>query len=116
MTRKWIVAALLVLAAWSVEVRSASAQYFCSDAFYPCRAYAADLVPYFITHPPIYYNYSVLKPVDPWRPLRQAAVEPVPEPLMVINPYVERQAQAAAPAPNGRVVPLRIKNPYVVKK
>jgi hypothetical protein len=117
MDRKWIPAALLLAAMWSVDVCPASAQYACLGAYYPYRPYAADIVPYFISHPPIYYSYSLLKPVDPWRWQREAVVEqPVVEPVLIVNPYVVGQATGVAQVSSDGVVPLRIKNPYVAQR
>jgi len=119
MLRQFLAGALVTLAILGTEIRPASAQCGCLGAFYPWGVYAADYVPYFISHPPVYYNHSLLKPVDPWYPVRPTVitVERAPEPQMIINPYVERQPEAIpAPPPKVGVAPVRIKNPFMAKK
>jgi len=119
--RSTALAALALSAVLGVGLKSADAYW--PDYLYPyaplCRwnVYSPDSVPYFISHPPVYYGYSMLRPVDPWYPFRpapvvvyEAATAP-PQPKMVINPFVTRPAGKPEPGKLNKAV--RIKNPYV---
>lgn len=120
MTRRSMALAALALSA-VLGVGPKSAEAYWPDYLYAplCQwhVYSPDSVPYFISHPPVYYGYSMLRPVDPWYPLRPAPVvvyeaAPVPpQPKMIINPYVTRPAEKPEPAKLSKA--MRIKNPYL---
>ena len=119
--RSTALAALALAVALGSGLKSADAYW--PDYLYPyaplCQwnVYSPDYVPYFISHPPVYYGYSMLRPVDPWYPFRPAPVvvyeapRPAPKPKMIINPFVERPA--AKPGPGKLSKAARIKNPFV---
>jgi hypothetical protein len=120
MTRRSMVLAALTLSA-ALGVGAKSADAYWPDYLYAplCQwhAYSQDSVPYFISHPPVYYGYSMLRAVDPWQPFRPAPVvvyQPAPErpqPKTIINPYVTRPGEKPDPGKLSKAV--RIKNPHV---
>jgi hypothetical protein len=120
MLKNWVFWVLLAISAFVGSVQPASAQWGCWGPFYPWRSYYADSVPYFMVHPPMYYGLSLLRPVDPWCPLRpvEVTVERRAEPQMIINPYVVRQPEpipTPAPKQPGSAA-VRITNPYVAQR
>jgi hypothetical protein len=118
--RSTTLAALALSAVLGVGLKSADAYW--PDYSYPyaplCQwdGYCLDSVPYYVSHPPIYYGYSMLRPVDPWYPFRPAPVvvyevqRPAPQPKMIINPFVERSAK---PEPGKLSKATRIRNPCI---
>lgn len=119
-------AALTVAVFFSAGLRSAQAYWPCYPGLlgpaYQWNVYTREHVPYFITNPPIYYSYSILKGVDPWYPFRPAPVyvyeapRPAPQPKLIVNPYVQQPvSQPAEPVAPGKLSQaMRIKNPFVL--
>lgn len=119
MARKWIGCVVLVVAAVLAVDRSASAQWGCFGPFYPWCSDNAVSVPYFRMYPPVYYGYSLLKPVDPWWPMRPAAVSVArpSAPQLIVNPYVVRQPETIpTPAPKTSGAAARIINPHIAQR
>jgi hypothetical protein len=116
MLRNGMIVALCLLALGTVAVRPAEAQYCGPGSFYGYTPFTVTSVPYYISHPPIYYNHTMLRPVDPWCAIRPetVAVQAAPEPLLVVNPYVVTPEVIPTP-PKVSVKPQRVKNPYVAK-
>ncbi len=113
MLRNGMLVGLCVLAIECVVIRPAEAQYCGPGPFYGYTPFTVDSVPYYISHPPVYYSHSILRPVDPWYAIRPevVVVQPAPQPLLVVNPYVV--TPEVIPTPKVSVKPLRIKNPYL---
>ena len=84
----------------------------------PYSVYSSDYVPYFISHPPVYYNRVVSRPYG-YSPYPASAGQVpaevyVSQPVIIRNMYCQSDSNAQAtvnPAP----VPLRIKNPFAAK-
>jgi hypothetical protein len=117
MLRNGMLVGLCVLAIQCVGIRPAEAQYCGPGPFYGYTPFTVTSVPYYLSHPPVYYGYSILKAVDPWwtmRPVDVVVVQPAPEPVMVVNPYAV--TPEVIPAPKVSAKPFRIKNPYLAKQ
>jgi len=83
--------------------------------------YAHEHIPYFAQYPPVYYSYPVRRtyghspyawlPVVPTRAYQRCKA-----PVILRNPYVSVAAPAAAGAKPVQNPPLRIANPYVLRR
>jgi hypothetical protein len=101
------------------------AEYPCYDPYSvplgtlaPYSVYSSDYVPYFISHPPVYYGRVVARPYGFSPYPASAGLVPaevyVSRPVIIRNMYCQSEANAQE-AVNSAPVPLRIKNPFAAK-
>ena len=128
MNTKWFLVGLL----WAILAGSASiANSQCWGGYFPyapacwnsgySNSYVSESVPYFALHPPVYYSYRVARTYgfSPFayppclsiiaaEPIRNAGRQNTyptaqkPEPLMVVNPFVEQSDDSDVTKPTDR--------------
>jgi len=116
--------ALVILAILATDPSPAAAQ--CLGPYRYLRAggwsydydgYASDYVPYYVRNPPVYYGYSILRAVPPtFLPPPSGIVQQstqTPQPVLIINPYVQPQAGSPPSAEKLARAQATIRNPYV---
>lgn len=87
-------------------------------AVQPYSTYSNDYVPYFISHPPVYYGRVAARPYG-YSPFPAAAgmlpaEAQLTRPVIIHNVYCLTTAETAAGV-RSAPEPLRIKNPYAAK-